>query len=90
MDEQNRFADAGAGEDAHALAAAAGGECIECAHAEIERSAHALALVRGRRRIAERIRRMPAGQRPLAVDRFAHRIDHAAEPAFGRPHRCGD
>src|SRR5262245_10064938 len=41
--------------------------------------------MRGRRRVTERIRRGPGLQRPLAVDRLAHRIDHAAEqPADGR------
>ena len=52
--EQHRLADARAGEDAHALAAAAGEEGIERAHAEIERRAHAPARMRRRRRVAER------------------------------------
>ena len=69
--QQHRFADAGAGENAHALAAAAGQEGIERAHAEIERRADPAAGMRQRRRVAERIRRWPEQQRTLAVDRLA-------------------
>ncbi len=53
---------------------------IERAHAEIERRADALARMRRRRRVAVRHRRRPLRQRPLAVDRLAHRVDDAAEP----------
>ena len=88
--QQHRFADAGAGEDAQTLAAAAGQKGIERADAEIERGADAAARVRQRRRVAERIRRRPVEQRALAVDRLAQRIDDPAEPADGRPHRTGD
>ncbi len=35
------------------------------------------------------IRRRPRRQRPLAVDRLAHGVDDAAEPAFGGPDRAG-
>ena len=88
--QQHRFADAGAGENAHALAAAAGQEGVERPHAEIERRADPAARMRQRRRIAEGIRRRPEQQRPLAVDRLAERIDHPAEPAGRRPHRAGN
>ena len=87
--QQHRFADAGAGEDAHALAAADGEEGIERAHAEIERRADPHAGMRRRRRSAERIRRRPRRQRPLPVDRLAHGVDHAAEPALRRPYGAG-
>ncbi len=76
--QQHRFAHAGAGENAHALAAAAGREGIERPHAEIERSAHPPAGMGGRRVVAEAIRRRPRRQRALAVDRLAHRIDDPA------------
>ena len=88
--QQHRFADAGAGENAQALAATAGQKGIERAHAEIERRADAAARMRQRRRIAERIRRRPVEQRALAVDRLAQRVDHPPEPADRRPHRAGD
>ncbi len=84
--QQHRFADAGAGENAHALAAAAGHEGIERAHAQIERRADPAPRMRERRRVAELIRRGSEQQRALAVDRLAQRIDDAAEPAGRRPH----
>ena len=87
--QQHRLADAGAGEDAEPLAAAAGQERIERAHAEIERRADALARMRRRRRVAVGHRRRPLRQRPLAVDRLAHRVDDAAEPGRRRPHLAG-
>ena len=87
--QQHRFADAGARENAHALAAAAGREGIERPHPEIERSADPPALMRGRRRIAKRIGGRPERQRPLAIDRLAHGVDDAPEPGRGRPHRGG-
>src|SRR5438045_2341082 len=52
--EEHRLADAGAGEDADALAAAARGEGVERAHAKIERRADAPARMGGRRRVADR------------------------------------
>ena len=82
--EQHGFADAGARENAHALATAAGEEGVDRAHAEIERRADAAARMRRRRRCAERIRRRPKRQRALAVDRLAHGVDDAAEPAGAR------
>ncbi len=85
--QQHRLADAGAGENAHALAAAAGREGIERPHAEIERAADPAAGMGGRRIVAEAIGRRPRRQRALAVDRLAHRVDDAAEPARRRPHR---
>jgi hypothetical protein len=78
--QQHRLADAGTCKDTETLAAAAGQEGIERAHPEIERGADALARMRRRRRIAVGHRRRPLRQRPLAVDRLAHRVDDAAEP----------
>jgi hypothetical protein len=64
--QQHRLADAGAGENAHALAATAGEEGIECAHAEIERRADALPCMRGRRCSADTDKATrPAGSGPL-------------------------
>ncbi len=87
--QQHRFADAGACENAHALAAAAGEERVHRAHAEIERGADALARMRRRRRIAEWHRRRALRQWPLAVDRLAQRVDDAAEPGRRRTHLIG-
>ena len=87
--QQHRFADAGAGEDAHALAAADGEEGIERAHPEIERLAHAHAGMRRRRRRAEWVWRRPGRQGALPVDRLAHGVDHAAKPALGRTDGAG-
>ena len=88
--QQYRLTDAGTGEDAHALAAAAGQEGIECADPEIERFAHPLARIRRRRCISERHWRGALFQRSLSVDRFPHRVEDAAEPGRRRPHlACG-
>src|SRR5207248_10363866 len=84
--QQDRLADAGTGEDAEPLAAAAGQEGIERADAEIKRETDALARMRRRRRVAERHRRAALRQRPLAVDRLAHRVEDPAEPGRRRPH----
>ncbi len=88
--QQHRLADAGAGagEDAHALAAAARNEGIEGANAEIERRPDPPPRVRERWRIAERIGRRTIEQRSLAIDRLAQRIDHASQPSNRRPHRA--
>jgi hypothetical protein len=51
--QQHRFADAGAGENAHALAPAAGHEGIERADSKIERGADPAAAMSRRRRVAE-------------------------------------
>ena len=45
--------------------------------------------MRRRRRVAIADRRRPLRQRPLAVDRLAHRVDDAAEPGRRRPHLAG-
>ncbi len=79
--EQHRLADAGAGEDAHALAAAAGEEGVDGADAEIELALDALAPVGGRRLVAQGAGDVAQRQRPLAVDGLAERVDDAAEPA---------
>ena len=78
--EQHRLADAGAGEDAEPLAAAAGGEDVHGPHAEVEPLAHPAARVGRRRRGAQGIGGEALRQRPLAVDRLAERVDDAAEP----------
>ena len=83
---QHRLADAGAGEDAHALAAAAGQEGVDRADAEIDLAADAAARMGGRRVVADRDADLAGEQRPLAVDRLAQRIDDAAEPALVREH----
>ena len=85
--EQHRLADAGAGEDAEPLAAAAGGEDVHGPHAELEPLADPAAGMGRRRRGAQRIGRQPLRQRALAVDRLAERVDHPAQPAHRRPHR---
>jgi hypothetical protein len=54
--QQHRFADPGARENPHALAATAGDEGIERAHAEIERGANPATCMRQRRRVAKRVR----------------------------------
>src|ERR1700759_5632555 len=51
--QQHRLADAGAGEDAQPLAAAAGGEDVHRPHAEVEPFADPVAGVRRRRRAAQ-------------------------------------
>jgi hypothetical protein len=43
--------------------------------------------MRRRRRVAKRIGRGTRIERALAVDRLAHGVDHAAEPAERGPHR---
>ncbi len=81
---QHRLADAGAGEDAHALAAAAGQEGVHRPDAQIDLAADAAARMGGRRIVADRDADLAVEQRPLAVDRFAQRIDDAAKPALVR------
>ena len=83
--EQHRFADAGTGEDAHALAEAAGQEGVERAHAEIERPADPAARMRRRRVVAEGEELLALRQGRAAIDGAAERIDDAAEPGRGRP-----
>ena len=87
--QQHRFADAGTGENAQPLAAAAGHEGIERPHAEVERSTNAPPGMGWWRCIAERRRRRTGRKRTLAVDRLAHGIDDASEPADRGPHRIG-
>ena len=59
--QKHRLADTGARENAHALAAATGDECVERAHPEIERIADAAAGMRRWRRVAIRIGHRPSG-----------------------------
>src|SRR5690606_112260 len=79
-----RSADARPREDAHALAATAGCEGIERAHAEVELPLHSLPPVRRWRRVPERIEHAAGRQRSLAVDRPTHRVYDAAEPTLAR------
>jgi hypothetical protein len=83
----HRLADARAGEDAHALAAAAADEGVERAHPEVELGADPAAGMGGRRGGAQRLTRPALGQRALAVDRLAQRIDDPAEPGLHRVDR---
>ncbi len=82
--EQHRFADAGAGENAHALADAAGQEGVQRPDAEIERGANASACMGWRRVIAKCIETVALRQGRPAIDRAAERIDDAAEPGHCR------
>ncbi len=87
--EQRRLADAGAREDAHALAFAAGRECVERAHAEIELAADARARDAPRRCLAHRIGDRALWQRTFAVCRLRECIDHAAKPGFAGIDQAG-
>ncbi len=70
--KKHGLADARAGENAHALATAAGGEGVEHAHAKIEGLPDPAARV-GRRRIVAQHRQARTGrQRTLSVDGLAH------------------
>ncbi len=84
--EQGRLADARAGEDAHALAAAEVQQRVHGAHADIELLADAAAEEGGRRAGAQGIGEGAGGQRALAVDRFAQTVNRTAEPAAVGPH----
>ena len=84
--EQHRLADAGAGEDAHALAAAGGQEGVDGPDAEIERLGDAAARMRRRRIGPEGIDGAALRQRPLAVDGAAEGVDDTAEPGVRRLH----
>ena len=89
-----------AGEDAHALALAAGDEGVERAHAEIELAADARACMRRWRRRAQRIGLHALRQHAFAVDRHdrtrrprgrARRStggSHSADPRMSRARRA--
>ena len=80
--QQRGLADAGAGEDADALAAAAGHERVQGPHAQ----RHALVDARARERIGRgRLGRAPGGvrDRALAVERTAEAVERAAEQRVG-------
>src|SRR6185312_7482537 len=79
--QQHRLADAGGREDTHALPAAARKKGVEGTDAEIDLVLDAAAGMGRRRLVAQRIGPGPERQRALAVDRLAHPIDDAAEPA---------
>ncbi len=78
--QQHRLADAGAGEQAEALAAADGEQRVDRAHAGVERLAHRVAVHRvdgaPRHRLGAHLL-----QRAETVERHAVRIDDAAEQA---------
>ena len=78
--EQHRLADAGAGEQADALAAADGEHGVDRAHAGVERLADRVAVHRVDRPAQHRLEARVA-DRAAAVDRRAVRIDDAAEQA---------
>ncbi len=82
--QQHRLADARAGEDTQALAAAAGGEDVHGAHAEIKPFADALAGVGRGRRGLQQVAFRALRQRAVAVDGIAETVDDAAEPGGGR------
>ena len=81
--QQGRFADAGAGEQAQALALAAGGEAVERPHAQVDARPEPGACGGLRRGGAGRAAGRSAEQDALAVERVAQRIDHPAEPGWG-------
>ncbi len=83
--QQRRLADAGAGEDAEPLAAAARHERVERADAERDALVDARALQRiGRRRLhVARATPSATADRPEAVDRTAEAVERAAEQIVG-------
>ncbi len=78
--QQRRFADAGAREDADALAGAERREEVDDANAGADRLFHARAPQRWRRVGVERHRPVALRQVAFAVDRPAERVDDAALP----------
>ena len=82
--KQRRLADAGAGEDADALAGAERREQIDDADAGLERLLDALARHRRRRRASIRHRAARRAGAARAVDRLAERVDDAAFPGRRR------
>ena len=78
--KQHGLANPGAGENAHALALAAGNERIEGFHPQVYRLTDPFALMRGRRASGQSIVFRTRNERPLAIDRFAERIDDASKP----------
>src|SRR6185503_20075567 len=84
--QERRLADARAGEDAHALAAAEIEEGVHGAHADVELLAHAAAEESGRRAGAQGVGEGAGGERAPAVYGFAQAVDRAAEPAAVRAH----
>ncbi len=78
--QKRRFADAGAGEDADALAGADGREQVDDADASLEWCAHAVAAHGGRRLTVERIGLLAIEQRALTIDGRAERVDDATFP----------
>src|SRR5262249_255930 len=85
--EQGRLADARAGEDAHALAAAEIEESIHGAHADVELLTDA-APEKGRRWArAQRVGEGAGPQRAWSRKRAAQAVTRPAEPAAVRPPR---
>ena len=88
---QRRLADAGAGEDADALAADERREDVEGAHARGDGLAGAATLHGGKRRRVGAARIVAFGYRALAVGRPAEGVENAAFPAArGRDHEGPD
>jgi len=85
--DQHRFADTRAGEDAHALAAAAGQEGVQGADAEVHFALDTSARMRRRRARAEKIGFFALRQRAQSVERLAQRIDDSAAPGGTRADR---
>ncbi len=83
--QERRLADARAGEDAQALAAPAGDERVEGAHAELEPLADPRPVHRRRRHAGDRARLPAADLRP-AVDRAAEAVQHASEQGVADRH----
>jgi hypothetical protein len=84
--QQHRLADARAGEDAQALAAAGGGEDVHRPHAQVEALADPAAGVGGRGRGLQGVGDVALRQRAQAVDGLAEGVDDAAQPGLGRTH----
>src|SRR5690606_9929843 len=76
--EERRLADAGAGEETHALTASERSEYIDRPHARRQRFADALAA-QGMRRLAHRGPATLDRHRPTLVERTSKRVEHAAE-----------
>ncbi len=87
--KDRRLADAGAGEDADALALAQRGEEVDDAHAGLQRLAHARPGHGGRRRPVNGDRSIAARQAAAIVDRLAECVDDAALPVRGRAEMHG-
>ena len=82
--QQRRLADARAGENAHALAPAAGQKSVQGAHAKVDLVAHALALMGRWRLAAQGIGVSATRQIAFTIDRTTKGIDHPSQPFVAR------